>query len=227
MDRPQPSGGGPVTRLDIISDPVCPWCYLGAANLMRAITEHDGAHPFALRWRPFQLDPTLPPEGVDRAAYLAGKFGDPGQLEATHARLAAMGAESGISFRFERITRAPNTLDAHRVIHWAEAEGLQTRTAMALFRRYFELGEDISDAEVLRAAAEEAGLDGAVIERLLAGSADCDELRAEAAAAHEMGVTGVPTFILGSRYVISGAQPPAFWSELIARLDAPEAVVLH
>ena len=208
------------TRLDIISDPVCPWCYLGAASLMRALGEHAGPHPLALHWRPYQLDPSLPTGGVDRAAWLAGKFPDPAGLEAAHQRLAAMGAESGISFRFERISRAPNSLDAHRLIHWAEPEGLQTRTAMTLFRRYFELGEDISDPEVLSAAAEEAGLDGAVIARLLAGDADRDLIRAEAGSAFEMGVTGVPTCILAGRYAISGAQPFAFWSDLIARIDA-------
>jgi predicted DsbA family dithiol-disulfide isomerase len=209
-----------VTRLEIISDPVCPWCYLGVANLMRAIGE-AGGHPFALAWRPFQLDPTLPPEGIDRAAYLAGKFGgDPAALDATHARIAAMGAEVGISYRWDRIARSPNTLDAHRLLHWATPEGLQTRTAMALFRRYFELGEDIGDPAVLAAAAAEAGLDGAAVARLLAGDADREEVLAEAEAVREMGVAGVPTFLLGGRYAISGAQPPDFWADLIGRIES-------
>ncbi len=137
-----------MTRLDIHSDVVCPWCYLGAANLLKALGERDG-HPFAIRWHPFQLDPTIPPEGLDRAAYMRAKFGDDGRIEAAHARLAAMGREAGIVFRFDRIARAPNTLDAHRLIRWAEPQALQTRTAMALFRRYFEDGEDISDPAVL------------------------------------------------------------------------------
>ena len=209
-----------MTRLEIISDPVCPWCYLGAANLMRALAEHPGPHPLALTWRPYQLDPGLPPEGADRAAYLAAKFPDPAGIEAAHDRLAAMGAESGIAFNFDRITRAPNTLDAHRVIRWAEPDGLQTRTAMTLFRRYFELGQDISDPAILAEAAGEAGLDAAVIARLLQGDADRAELRAEADAAREMGVTGVPTFLLGGRYAITGAQPTAFWTDLVARIEA-------
>jgi predicted DsbA family dithiol-disulfide isomerase len=207
------------TRLEIISDPVCPWCYLGAANLMRAVAASE-AYPFALTWRPYQLDPDLPPEGIDRAAHMAGKFPDAAGLERAHARIAAMGAVSGITYNFNRIVRAPNTIDAHRVIHWAAAEGLQTRTAMALFRRYFELGEDISDPGVLTAAAAEAGLDPVVIGQLLAGDAEREEVRAEAGAAREMGVTGVPTFILGGRYAISGAQPPEFWEELIGRIEA-------
>ena len=211
-----------MTRLEIISDPVCPWCYLGAANLMRAVSAGD-AHPFALAWRPYQLDPEIPPEGRDRAAHMAAKFPDPDQLAQAHARIAAMGEESGITFRFDRITRAPNTLDAHRVIRWAEPEGLQTRVAMTLFRRYFELGEDISDPGVLRSAAEEAGLDGAVIAELLDGESERAALLAEAEAAREMGVTGVPTFLLGGRYAIAGAQPPEFWTDLIDKLETAGA----
>ena len=211
-----------MTRLEIVSDPVCPWCYLGAANLMRAVAQAD-IHPFAFAWRPYQLDPEIPPEGRDRAAHMAAKFPDQRRLAEAHARLVRMGAESGIAFRFDRITRAPNTLDAHRVIRWAEPEGLQTRTAMALFRRYFEEGEDISEPAVLRAAAEEAGLDGAVIATLLAGDADRAELKAEADTARAMGVTGVPTFLLGGRYAIVGAQPPEFWTDLIAKLEAASA----
>ena len=197
------------TRLEIISDPVCPWCYLGAANLMRAVAASE-AHPFALQWRPYQLDPDLPAAGIDRATQMAGKFPDAAGLERAHERIRAMGSESGITYNFNRISRAPNTIDAHRVIRWAGAEGLQTRTAMELFRRYFELGEDISDPAVLAAAGAEAGLDPAVVGQLLAGDADRDEVRAEAEAAREMGVTGVPTFILGGRYAISGRSRRSF-----------------
>jgi predicted DsbA family dithiol-disulfide isomerase len=212
-----------VTRLEIVSDVVCPWCYLGAANLLRALGDRDAPSPFAIRWRPFQLDPTLPPEGIDRTAYLTGKFGDPGRVGAAHARLEAMGRDVGLAYRFDRIHRAPNSLDAHRLIRWAEAEGLQTRTAMALFARYFEQGEDISDPGVLRAAAEEAGMDGAVVAQLLAGDADRAEVLAEAQAAQESGITGVPTFLVAGRYAISGAQPPGLWIRLADEIDAAAA----
>ena len=209
-----------MTRLEILSDPICPWCYLGAGNLMRALSERD-AHPFAIRWRPYLLDPSLPPEGVDRAAYLAAKFGAGRDIDAAHARIAAMGAEVGLAYRFDRITRTPSTLDAHRLVHWAAVENLQTRTAMELFRRYFELGEDISDPSVLTAtAATEAGLDPAAVARLLAGDADRAEVAAEARAARDMGVTGVPTFILGGQYVLTGAQPVDVWRKLIDELEA-------
>lgn len=208
-----------MTRLEVYSDVVCPWCYLGAANLMRAV-DAAGAHPFAIGWRPFQLDPSIPAEGLDRAAYMTAKFGSLDRLEAAHARLREMGAAVGIGFRFDAITRAPNTLDAHRLIRWAAPEGLQTRTAMVLFARYFERGEDVSDPGVLREAAGEAGLDPAVIERLLAGDADRAETAAEVEEAQAMGITGVPTFILGGRYALSGAQPVETWSRVMQELEA-------
>ena len=208
-----------MTRLDIISDPVCPWCYIGAANLMRVLAARAD-HPFAIRWRPFQLNPDLPPEGTDRRAYLAAKFGGEEAVAEMTARVTAVAAEAGLSLNFERIARAPNTLDAHRLIHWAEAEGAQTRVAMALFRRYFEAGEDLSDPAVLVAAATEAGLDGAAIGQLLAGDSDRALIEVEVREAGEMGVTGVPTFVLGGRYVVSGAQPPELWARVTDEIEA-------
>jgi predicted DsbA family dithiol-disulfide isomerase len=126
----------PMTRLEIISDVVCPWCYLGAAQLLRALTER-GASPFDLTWRPYQLDPDMPPEGRDRAAHMKAKFGDLARLAPVHERIAEAGRAVGLAFDFAAIRRAPNSLDAHRVIRWAAAEGRQTETAMELFRRYF------------------------------------------------------------------------------------------
>ncbi len=208
-----------MTRLEIISDPVCPWCYIGATHLFRAIATH-GDQPFDIRWRPYQLNPDMPPEGTDRAAYLAEKFGGPENAARVYARVEAAAAAAGLAIDFRRIARAPNTLDAHRLIHWAAAGGAQTRVKMALFRRYFEVGEDISDAGVLRATAEEAGMDGAVVARRLAGDADRTTVRAEADAARGIGVTGVPTFILAGRHALTGAQPPEIWAQVIGDLAA-------
>jgi predicted DsbA family dithiol-disulfide isomerase len=208
-----------MTRLDIISDFVCPWCYLGKANLETAIAARGG-HPFAIRWRAYQLDPAIPPGGLERRGYLEAKLGGAERVAATHERLAGMGKAAGIDFRFERITRAPNTLDAHRLTRWAATEDRQTLVATELFRRYFEEGEDISDPAVLAAAATAAGLDPAPVARLLAGDADRAEVEAEIAEASGMGVTGVPTFILGARYAISGAQPPETWTKLMDEIDA-------
>ncbi|MBP7000452.1 DsbA family oxidoreductase [Amaricoccus sp.] len=208
-----------MTRLEIISDVVCPWCYLGAAQLLRAL-EARGASPFALSWKPYQLDPDIPPEGRDRAAHMTAKFGDLARVAPVHARLEEAGHAVGLAFDFAAIRRAPNTLDAHRVIRWAAAEGRQTAVAMELFRRYFEAGEDVSDPAVLSGAAATAGLDGAAIARLLAGDADRAEVAAEAEAARAMGVTGVPTFLLGGRYAVSGAQPVEAWTRIADEIEA-------
>lgn len=208
-----------MTRLDIISDVVCPWCYLGAANHLKAMADR-GASPFAIRWRAYQLDPSIPAEGLERTAYMLAKFGEQGRIDAAHERLAEMGRTVGLAFRFDRIRRAPNSLDAHRLIRWAEADSLQTRTAMAIFQAYFEEGQDISDPEVLLAIARAIGLDVSAIDRLLGGDTDRAEVSAEAEAAREMGVTGVPTFLIGGRYAVSGAQPPDFWHRVADDIDA-------
>lgn len=208
-----------MTRLEIVSDVVCPWCYLGAAQLLTALAAR-GASPFAISWRPFQLDPRMPPGGRDRTAHMTEKFGDLSRVEPIHARLIEAGRAVGIAFDFAAIRRAPNTLDAHRMIRWAASEGRQTEAAMELFRRYFEAGEDVSDPTVLTAAAVAAGLDGAAICRLLAGDVDCDDTLAEAEAAREMGVTGVPVFLIGGRYAVSGAQPVETWARITDEIAA-------
>ncbi|MFQ8431457.1 DsbA family oxidoreductase [Amaricoccus sp. W119] len=208
-----------MTRLDIISDFVCPWCHVGKTNLETAIAGR-AAHPFAIQWRAYQLDPTIPPEGYERGPYIEARLGGPEKVAAAHARLTEMGAAIGIAFRFDRITRAPNTLDAHRLTRWAAAEDRQTLVADELFRRYFEEGEDISDAGVLADAARAAGLDPAPVARLLAGDSDRAEVEAEIAEAARMGVAGVPTFILGGRYAVNGAQAPEVWTRVMDELDA-------
>lgn len=199
------------TRLDIISDVVCPWCYLGAANLLKAIDDRGGAHPFALRWRPYQLDPSIPAQGLDRAAYMRAKFGDdPTRIDAIHARLAGMGSAVGITYQFDRITRAPNTLDAHRLIHWAGVEDreMQNRVVSALFKANFEEGRNVGDRTVILDIAEAAGLDRALTDALLTGDADKAHVTAEIEAAKHMGVNGVPFFIFDQQYAVSGAQTP-------------------
>jgi predicted DsbA family dithiol-disulfide isomerase len=206
-----------MTRLEIVSDVVCPWCYIGKATLDRALSQT--ASPFAIRWRPFQLNPDMPPEGMDHRAYYGAKFGDD-RAQAIRERVTEAGREAGVAIDFDRIRRAPNSLDAHRLLRWAEAEGVQHALAGILFRRYFAGGEDVSEHSVLADAAEEAGMDREVAARLLAGDADRASVAEEAAAAAEMGVTGVPCFILGGRYAISGAQPPEVWTRLITELDA-------
>ena len=139
--------------IDVVSDAVCPWCFVGKRRLEAAL-EQTGEDGVSVRWRPYQLDPTIPAEGLDRRAYMKAKFRDDSRLAEVHDRLKALGAEVGIQFDFDAIARAPNTLGAHRLIRWAEQAGAQDQIVERLFSDYFEKGRDIGDVEVLVAAAE-------------------------------------------------------------------------
>ena len=205
--------------LDIISDPVCPWCLIGKARLDAAIAE-TGRNPFTPRWRMFRLNPEMPPEGMDRQAYLEQKFGGPEGAAEVYAQVAEAARRSGLDLALDRIARAPQTLDAHRLIRWAAAEGAQTEAAEQLFRRYFERGQDISERAVLLDTAESVGLDRAVIDRLLDGEDAVAELEAEEAEARRMGVQGVPCFVVAGRHVIEGAQETDTWTRVIREIDA-------
>ena len=208
-------------RLDILSDPICPWCYLGKVRLDRAL-EARRDHPFAVEWHPFQLNPDMPPEGMDRRAYLEAKFGGKEGAVQAYLPLVEHAAASGVALNLDRIARTPNTLDAHRLIHWAGLEGRQGAMVAALFRAYFREGRDIGDAGVLAALAGEAGLDPAVVARLLAGDADRALVAERDAHARARGVSAVPTFILADTYVISGAQTPETWVRIIDELIEKE-----
>ena len=191
--------------IDVVSDVVCPWCYLGKKRLERALADEAG-EPIKVHWRPYQLDPSIPKGGLERRAYMINKFGNDGRIEAAHERLNARGAEEGIAFAFDRIARAPNTLDAHRLIRWALAAGAQDKIVDRLFKLYFEEGRDIGDRALLIETAGECGMDKEVVEKLFAEGADEDEVRAEIAQAQEIGVTGVPFFIFAQRFGVPGAQ---------------------
>ena len=208
-------------RLDILSDPICPWCYLGKVRLDRAL-EARPDHPFAVEWHPFQLNPDMPPEGMDRRAYLEAKFGGKEGAVQAYLPLVEHAAASGVALNLDRIARTPNTLDAHRLIHWAGLEGRQGAMVAALFRAYFREGRDIGDAGVLAALAGEAGLDPAVVARLLACDADRALVAERDAHARARGVSAVPTFILADTYVISGAQTPETWVRIIDELIEKE-----
>jgi predicted DsbA family dithiol-disulfide isomerase len=208
-------------KLDILSDPVCPWCYIGQAHLNRAL-EAAAGHPFVIEWHPFQLNPEMPAAGVDRAAYLEQKFGGRAEAAAIYARIDEAAAAAGLEIDWAAIRRMPNTLDAHRLIHWAGIEGRQSAVVSALFRGYFREGRDIGDAATLAEIAAGCGMDRAATARLLAGDADREEILARDAHARSRGVTGVPTFVLANAHVLVGAQPPEVWGRVldeIARLD--------
>ena len=195
----------PTLEIDVISDVVCPWCYLGKRKLDAAMKQVD-AFAYDVRWRPFQLDPTIPPEGIDRAEYMARKFGRE-KIAAIHARLEEAGKEEGIHFAFDKITRSPNTLDAHRLIRWAQSSGKQSEIVERLFSLYFVEGQDIGDRDVLISIARETGLDADMIARLFVEGVDIIPVQEEMSTAARMGISGVPFFIFGGKYAVSGAQP--------------------
>jgi predicted DsbA family dithiol-disulfide isomerase len=201
--------------IEVVSDVVCPWCYLGKKRLDAALKGETG---IAVRWRPFQLDPTIPPEGRDRKAYMKAKFGDGPRLAEIHARLKGLGAEVGVGFDFEAISRSPNTLDAHRLIRFATEAGLADALVERLFADYFERGRDIGDRETLNEAARACGL-GDVSARLDDGEG-ANEVREEIKAAQRIGVTGVPFFIFASKYAVSGAQSEDVLAQAIAQARA-------
>jgi len=192
--------------IDIVSDVVCPWCYVGKKHIEKALANMPDIDA-VVRWHPFQLDPSIPAEGYDRKAYMAKKFGDGGQLKAAHERLEALGNSNGITFQFDAISRSPNTLDAHRLIRWADEAGVQDAVVSSLFQSYFEEGLDIGDRSVLAFIAGKAGMDSDLVTARLETDMDVESVRAEIAEAGRIGVSGVPFFILAQKLAVSGAQP--------------------
>ncbi len=205
-------------RLDIISDISCPWCYVGKAYLDRAL-EAKPDHPFAIEWHPYQLNPEMPKGGMDRRAYMEAKFGGKDGAVRAYAPLVDHAAKAGIELNLDRIAKQPNTLDAHRLIHWAGLEGRQTAMVSALFRALWRDGRDVGDPEVLADLAGEVGLDRAMIRRLLDGDGDAADISARDAHARSRGVSGVPTFVIANRHVVQGAQPTETWTEIIDDLN--------
>jgi len=208
-----------MVKLDILSDPICPWCYIGKANLDRALTEHPD-HPFTIEWHPFQLNPDMPPEGMDRRAYLDTKFGGRDKADEVYARIDEAAKAAGLTINWPGITRTPNTLNAHRLIHWAGIEGRQTAAVASLFTANFLEGRDIGDSEVLADIADSIEMDAALVRKLLQGDADAAEISARDAHSRKMGVTGVPTFIVDNKHAVPGAQPAELWGQVINDINA-------
>jgi predicted DsbA family dithiol-disulfide isomerase len=211
--------------IDVVSDVVCPWCFIGKHRLEAAIAEwrrDDPQASFTVNWHPFQLNPDLPPEGVDRRAYLEAKFGGPERAAAIYDRVRAAGRTAGIAFEFDRIARQPNTLDAHRLVSWAQAQRDAGDLVEALFRAYFLEGRYVGDRAVLAAIAGEAGFDAAAARSMLDSGALAAEMGAMDRRVRELGVTGVPFFILNDRIAVEGAQePPALVAAFAEALTPP------
>ena len=204
--------------LDIVSDVICPWCWIGKRHLEAALGELAGEGlRLTLRWRPFQLNPDMPEEGVERATYRAQKFGSTERGAELDCNVAEAGQVVGLTFRHARMLRTPNTIAAHRIIRMAEDHGVQDAVTEALFQAYFHDGQDIGDATALDAIAATAGLAG--VAAMLAGPAHRAEVVAEDRAARQGGLSGVPSFLMDRHLLFSGAMPGPRMAEAFRRAD--------
>jgi predicted DsbA family dithiol-disulfide isomerase len=208
-------------HIDIFSDPICPWCFIGKRRLRRALAARPGLRP-TIRWRAFQLNPAMSADGMERQSYLAVKFGSAAEAQRLYATIGQVGAVEGIDFRFDRIRMTPNTVDAHRLVRYAEASELDDAVSDALFRAYFLDGRDIGDRQELTDLAREVGLDSAAADAFLASGDGADAVRGEDMRARQLGIEGVPCFIVDRRYAISGAQEPEAFFSLFDMVSASE-----
>lgn len=215
---PDGSASGRFT-VDVVSDVVCPWCFIGKRHLEAALAGLD-LPEVVVRWHPFELNPDLPAEGVDRKAYLDAKFGGPDAAARIYERVREAGRNAAIAFAFEAIARQPNTRDAHRLIAWAQASGDADALVERLFRAYFLEGRFIGERATLVAIAQEAGLDAAAAQDWLAAGTGSAEIGQAEARARELGITGVPFFIFDGRVALSGAHPPESMRAAIAQARA-------
>lgn len=210
--------------IDIFSDPICPWCFIGKRRMEMALERLD-RRSVTVRWRAFQLNPSMPSEGMDRASYLALKFGGADRAAQIYETIRKAGTGVGIHFAFDRITRTPNTVAAHRLIRYASREGRDGEVVEALFRAYFLDGLDIGDSGTLAGIAEGCSLERTAVESYLAGDADRQEILAEHDFAVSMDIDGVPCFIVDGRYAVVGAQEPEAFGPVfdLAAEDARQA----
>ena len=195
-------------RIDVISDVVCPWCYVGLKHLEAALALIDRPSNFTVQWRPFELNPTMPSPGMDRNTYLEAKFGSAGAVESMLDRVRQAGRESGIAFAFERIPKTPNTFEAHRLVWLAGRQGRQAAMVERLFRGYFEEGMDLSQRATLVQLATEAGIDHQTVSAWFASQEGIEAVRAEEQAGLELGIRAVPYFYIKGHAGLSGAQQP-------------------
>jgi predicted DsbA family dithiol-disulfide isomerase len=206
--------------VDVISDVICPWCYIGKRRLAKAVAALGGR--VGVRWLPFQLNPAMPKEGVRRREYRTKKFGSWERSEELDARVLAVGQAEGIQFAFDRIERTPNTLDAHRLVGLAGRQGVQDAVVEALFRAYFTEGRDISNRQTLLGVVAEAGLDRHGAEAVLNGEDGLEAVKGADALARRFGVDGVPFFIVNGTLTLSGAQQPGTFLEAFRQAVGPK-----
>jgi len=206
-------------HIDVVSDPVCPWCFIGKRRLEQAMAQRP-SEDFEIGWRPFQLNPDMPASGMPRDRYLSLKFGGTERAKRIYDTVTQAGADEGIDFNFDIIREQPNTFDSHRLIRWAASAGVQNRIVEALFTRYFFDGANIGDRRVLIDIGADCGMDDELLRELYARDADRELVISEEAVARRMGIAGVPCFIVEERYAVSGAQDPSVLTQvfdLVAR----------
>ncbi|MGN6462111.1 MAG: DsbA family oxidoreductase [Pseudolabrys sp.] len=216
-----PAATAPV-RIDVVSDIVCPWCFIGKRRLEKAIAQIPDV-PVEVHFRPYYLNDWIPREGISRNDYLTQKFGSPERYNGIATRVAATAAAEGLVYDKDHISRQPNTIDAHRLIRWADEKGLAPQMKQRLMDMYFTEGADLTDREVLVKAAADVGLDAATVRAGLASDKDEAEIEQEVEQAKAAGIQGVPFYILAGKYGISGAQDPATLAQAIRQVAEEQA----
>ena len=206
-------------QIDIVSDVVCPWCYIGKRRIENALALAPDV-PVEINWRPFFLNNWVPREGISRDEYLTAKFGSPEAYKNIAGRVVEAAKEEGLSYRPELVKRQPNTIDCHRLIHWADATGKSAGMKQRLMELYFRDGGDLTDIDVLVQAAADCGLDADDVRRRLATDEDVALISAQAKDASDKGISGVPTFVFGQKYAVSGAQPAEQLARAIRQVSA-------
>ena len=207
----------PPVRIDVVSDVVCPWCFIGKRRLEKALAlKPDIA--VEVHWRPYFLNDWIPREGISREQYLTTKFGSPERYQGIAQRVTAAAAAEGLVYASDKVTRQPNTLDCHRLIRWAEGIGKAAEMKQRLMDLYFTQGADLTDRETLVKAAADVGLDADTVRAQLASDRDVAQIEQDAQSAKEAGIEGVPCFIFGGKFAISGAQAPEYLAEAIERM---------
>ena len=209
-------------KIDIVSDTICPWCWVGKRRLEDALTSRPDLD-VEIVWHPYQLNPATPKEGVDRKDYLREKFGTETYPEQMLGALVEAGEATDIDFKFNTMNRVPNTIDSHKVLRWAREFGHQDALAEILFRRYFIDNEDIGDIDTLVAAAAEVGMEADLVRGRLSDNTDDEAIRAEAQHASQMGISGVPTFIVDNKYAVQGAQTADVFLQIFLKVDEDQA----
>lgn len=204
-------------RIDVVSDVVCPWCFIGKRRLEKAIALNPDI-PVEVHWRPYFLNDWIPREGVSREEYLTSKFGSPERYKGIAKRVSAAASSEGLTYAIDKINRQPNTLDAHRLIRWAEAIGKAAEMKQKLMDLYFTEGADLTDQNTLVQAAAAVGLDAKDVRAALDSDKDVEQVAREAMSAKEAGIEGVPCFIFAGKFAVSGAQAPEDLAEAISRI---------